>query len=165
MTDGKQNRKSTVVKANFPSWGEREPQELKRIEANLPAWAKPELRKLKGIMRKGDPQIRELSRQSRKLCAALQSVSPKVNSALLGRAVARLLDSVYYGDVLARNLREIARITGPSKRQRLRSLLTEIQEVALNGQRRQVDGLRRDMPLLLKHLDGGKPHNTRRPRN
>ena len=62
----------------------------------------------------------------------------------------RLFDSGYYDGVLAHILREISRTTGGSKRERLMLLQTEIQHVALEGQQREIDGLRRDIPQQMR---------------
>jgi hypothetical protein len=153
MVDGKQRgAKTNVVAANSSVWGKHELRELKRIEANLPSWSKPKLREIKRIMTKGSPEARAFARLSRKLCEVLESVSPRLDSKLLGRTVARLVDSLFYADVLSANLHEMTRIEGPSRRERIRSILLGIREVVLDGQRRQIEGLRRDIPLMLKQL-------------
>ncbi|MGB6823120.1 MAG: hypothetical protein WBE21_13660 [Candidatus Acidiferrales bacterium] len=132
-------------------------------ESNLPPWAKSELRKLKRIMTKGDAQSRALARRSRELCAVFHGACPRLNSDLLGRVVGRLADSVFYGEVLSSKLSEMARIEGRSRRERIKSILLEIQEVVLDGQRRQVEGLRRDIPLMLKQLIAGERGKSKRP--
>lgn len=144
--------------AKLSTWGKNELRELKRIEAKLPSWAGPMLREIETAMTKGNPETRTLARFSRKLCEVLGSVSPKLDPKLVGRIVARLIDSLFYADVLSKNVREISRIgiDDRSMRERLRLALVEIHEGTLKAQRRQVEGLRRDIPLLLKQLKGDK---------
>lgn len=161
MTNRKYTRRATRTNVGSPVWGKNELRELKRIEAKLPEWARPKLRQIKRSMTTGTREGLAFARLSRELCAIFRSVCPKLNSALLGRTVARFLDSLHYADALSVNLREITRIKGRSRRERIRSILLEIKEVALDGQRRQVEGLRRDVPLLLKQLDADEPHKRK----
>jgi len=143
-------------KRKRPAWGKRELRKVKEIEAQLPSWAKPKFRQIERLMTKGTPDNRAVARLSRELCTVFRSASPKLTPELLGRVVAQLLDSIHYADVLSENLREITRIEGPLGRERTRAILLEIQEVALDGQRRQVEGLRRDIPLMLKQLSAAE---------
>jgi len=115
-----------------------------------------ELRKLNKALKGDDPTLREVERllpPTMKLNEVFRSVFPRQNSELFGSVVARFWDSVYYAVVLSENLHELARIKGRSRRADLKLRLEVILECTLSGQRRQVEGLRRDIPRLLKRLE------------
>jgi hypothetical protein len=121
-----------------------------------------EIRNIKRAMKGDSPTLREMERLSpptASLSAVFRLVSPKLSSELIGRIVARFWDSLYYALALTENLHEMSRIKGRSRRHDLKLLLEVIQEGALAGQRRQVEGLRRDIPRLLTQLE---PRNSRR---
>ena len=112
------------------------------------------LRTLKRAIRgETTPERRAVVRLCRKLRAKFDSANPKLDSKLVGSVVVRLVNTVDYANGLSERLREIARIKGRSKREQLRSILMLIEEVEVRALRRQVEGLRRDIPRLLKQLD------------
>jgi hypothetical protein len=133
---------------------------LSKLEAISPKWNRAGIRKLKRIMREGDPKAREYARLARELSRVFRAICPRLDSKVRGRMVACLIDSVHYGSSLNDFLLEVARIKG-RKRGQLRAILISIQEVALDGQRRQISSLKRDIPLVLKHLGTGEIRGRR----
>jgi hypothetical protein len=118
-----------------------------------------QVHKLKRIMRGDDPTLRQVERlcpPTTKLNELFGSVSPKLSPEIFGRVVASFWTSQVCAVTLSENLHELARINGRAGREELRLLLGQIYEVALAGQRRQVEGLRRDIPRLIREL-GGAP--------
>jgi hypothetical protein len=133
-----------------------------KVELNLPLGGERVLRKmgfgaalqtLKKVLRgKTTPESRGVVRLCRQLHAKFDSANPKLDGKLVGSVVVRLVDTVEFANGLSQRLREITRIKGPSKREQLRSILMVIDEVELSALRRQVEGLRREIPRLLKEL-------------
>ena len=123
-----------------------------------------EWRKLKTAARGDSPLLREMERlfpPTEKVSAVFRSVSPNLRPELFGSAIARFWDSLYFALVLTQNMHEMTRIKGRTRRRDLRLLLEVIQECALAGQRRQVEGLlRRDIPRLLKQLEPRNSHEA-----
>jgi hypothetical protein len=119
------------------------------------------LRTLKGALRgETTSESRAVVRLCRQLGAKFDSANPKLDGKLVGSVVVRLVDSVEYAKDLSDRLREITRIKGPSKREQLRSILMLIEEVEVRALRRQVEGLRREIPRLLKELEQYKEPQT-----
>ena len=120
-----------------------------------------ELRTLKGALR-GDTtrETRAVVRLCRQLHAKFDAANPKLDSKLVGSVVVRLVDTVEYANGLSQRLREITRIKGRSKREQLRSILMVIEEVELRALRRQVEGLRREIPRVLKQLEPRSSHEA-----
>lgn len=112
------------------------------------------LRSLKRAL-KGEttPESRAVVRLCRQLHAKFDSADPKLDNRLVGSVVVRLVDSVEYANGLSQRLHEITRIKGRDKREQLRSILMAIEEVEVRVLRRQVEGLRKDIPRLLKTLE------------
>lgn len=147
------------------------------IHFNLPPGASRELakmgltgewRKLKRAARGDSPTVRATDRMcpsTTKLSAVFRSVSPKVSPKLFGRIVATFWESLYYAVVLSESLHDMTRIKGRSRRHDLKLLLEIMQEGALAGQRRQIEGLRRDIPRLLKQLEPRNSHPGKRRRS
>jgi hypothetical protein len=131
-----------------------------------------ELAKLNKALRGDSPTLREVERlcpPTTKLNRVFQSVSPRLSPRLYGRLVANFWSSLLGAVTLSENLHELVRIEGRSRRKELRLLLAQIYEVPLAGQRRQVEGLRRDIPRLIEELGGDPskellPHRRPRPR-
>jgi hypothetical protein len=125
------------------------------------------IQNLKRATRGDSPTLREMERllpSTAELNDVFRSVSLKLKPELFGSVVARFWDSVYYAVVLSENVHELACIKGRSRRADLKVLLEVILEGALAGQRRQVEGLRRDIPRLLKQLEPRNSHKEKRLR-
>jgi hypothetical protein len=88
--------------------------------------------------------------------AKFNSTHRKFEGELVGRVAARLLDTVKYANELSLRLREIERVNGRAKAAQLRSVLGMIHDVHLWLLRREVEGLRTDIPRLFEQL-GGNP--------
>ncbi|HWO32748.1 MAG TPA: hypothetical protein VNO32_28460 [Candidatus Acidoferrum sp.] len=101
----------------------------------------------------GTPTLKMLGRLSRKLYATLDSASESRHPKLTDRVASRLVDSRMYGEDLKRSLNEMIRLRGPSDRDRLKVMLTEIRTQYIANQRRQLKGLERDLQALIKKLD------------
>jgi len=101
----------------------------------------------------------------RQLHAKIDSANPKLDSKLVGSVVVRLVNAVDYANGLSQRLREITRIKGRDKPEQLRSILMLIEEVEVRALRRQVEGLRRDIPRLLKQLKAGNSHKGKQGRS
>ena len=122
------------------------------------------LRKFKKTARgESNPRSRAVVKLCRQLHAKFDSANPRLDGKLVGSVVVRLVDSVELAKDLSDRLREIARIKGRSKREQLRSIMMLIDEVELWALRRQVEGLRRDIPRLMEQLT--PTPRKRSPRN
>jgi hypothetical protein len=128
-----------------------------------------EMRELKrGLQRKTRAQrnVQLLCPPTKKLVDAFQSVSPKLSPKLSGDVIARFWSSLLYAATLSENLRKIIHINGNGRsgRKELRSILAVIYEADLRGLRRQVEGLRRDIPRLIRELGGDPSEELLLPR-
>jgi hypothetical protein len=183
MTGRKRNQKTLVTRANaakdteamrqvmaqlesaydhirlldLPTQDKQDLSKSSKGEANLTPRVRRKLRRLRGNIEKGSRRSRALERGSRDLFRVFRSVCPNAAPKLLEWAIPRLLDTVYFADILSEKLRQIARVKGRSKRGEVRSIVMEIHELSLPGLRRQLTGLRRDIPLILKALEPDQP--------
>jgi len=115
-------------------------------------------RAAKGKSTAGSRKVDRLLPPTTKLNEVFGSVSPRLDPKLFGGIVARFWSSTAYAVSLTNHLHELARINGRSRRADLKLLLEVILEVPLAAQRRQIEGLRRDIPKLLKQLEPKNSH-------
>ena len=154
----------------------QEDQRSRKPEEKLSPALEAELR----ARERGEKLLRDLEPPVSEMCAVFRSISPKLDSKLFGDIVARFSSSMIYAVSLSEHLRELACIKGRSRRADLKLLLEVMLDGSLAGQRRQIEGLRRDIPRLVKQLEPrnthkakarrtsretmGKPHVARHPK-
>jgi hypothetical protein len=115
------------------------------------------LRDLKRAIRgETSPESCAVVKLCRQLLAKFDSVCPTLDGKLAGSVVGRLVDTVQYANGLSQQLGKITRINGRDKREQLRRILMLVEEVEVRALRRQVQGLRRDLPRLLEQLEASK---------
>jgi hypothetical protein len=105
---------------------------------------------------KGDRKSRSVVALCRDLSAKFGSGRRSVNGELVGNVMASLVDTVQYSKSISERLREILRLGSRPSPAQLRQVLAQIYEVELWALRRQILGLRRDIPRLIENL-GGDP--------
>lgn len=146
MTARREHKPSKVIKITLP------PRERRGLQKMGLGGALSELnRALKGDSHT-QREVERLCPPTSKLSEVFRSVSPKLSRDLHGRVVARFWSTLLSAAHLSEDLHKLTRIKGRHRREKLRSLLVQIHEVELWALRRQVEGLRRDIPRLLEQL-------------
>jgi hypothetical protein len=103
----------------------------------------------------GKSRSKRFVQLSRNLSNTFRHVCPDVNSKLRGKTIGLLLDVFDYSYKIEKDVQKLAHLTHPRDVQTLRSYLTDMQLLSLQGQQRYIAELRRHIPILLRSMKKG----------